>query len=1254
MSRKAQEKDLSDKEVTDIYIPAKTTRSERIQHRQNLIAAQAIAAATADLPKRRVLTGQVRKWERRWVQVSTTMKALRWVPKTKQTETNPEVEKEGIIKTEPINITPSFPKTSRPRDESTSAEPESKRAKLEETTTPTTGTNETEETKTETPITPADVDDGASQGQLSNSDSVDNVSAMMDDSTGADGTDSQGFVVLPQSYENYDPTSAMEVANSTAGAAVYRADGTRLYGMDAELELKMQSKRDPEFEKSLLQWVEQVAGDKAIDINDFGESLKSGVLLCKLVNSIEPNSVKKIDTRNIALVHVENINAYLKACWNIGLPNSELFITSDLFGKKGIPQVVQNVNGMAKLAMSKPNYKGPSFGATPKINKVDIKPAKKWESVSTTAKTVYVEDLEAAAAASGPSNAADAAKIVELQRELESIRSDLKREQLDRQSIAQRESAMVNESKQMKEKINVAEKKNGQLVKEVETSKGEANRLKQEVEQYKNTVEQYKVSLEKQKRETMSIQTSPVPSIPTIDPILHRQIQDRVVELEAQVAAEKKKKKEYKSQMTKAKKELEAEREAKRDLRQHKQATITHATLRRAKLDQPEPEPAVQDEIDNLSHLNSVLRRIFVGKEAVVVSDYGHLNELLKDELSRRYYAKQLTKQLKTTAHYELPMSSFECIVFLTTTCLRELQAESHPDFISCRHIMRASNKIMAKESEQSVLFLRDYTRDFDIYSSSQFWHDCFIEELNRKYRRFFPMESNHNVDVDFVATLCSSFILQMGEWKAKDNMIDTFITDILYNNHVGLSNPKELQSRMENFWVESKFRARASVRASTVIRTHSSSSPPTPVKMPSQGSGIAASPELSRKSKLLSVTGDLRDSKARKYTVTKEVRGERKENSQRFQIPPGTVIRSGNLNVKATLWKQKLVTLKQNYIVVTKDAKASKAEVILPLYYGRVANSDKKSHGFVVGDPTITNKDLFLAATSDRDRDEWVAAIRLAIEMSQTVTEAEGANTSFTQIPGSPRIGSVSLSATDSQNSTVTPSATTTSQPPATTTSQPPATTTSQPPATTTSQPLVTTTSQHPAATTSQPPVTTNNQPPATTSQPSISVRPQSTSAPPAAAAAVIRPVKEQNPSRNVTPNSTARLTVKLSDPVVVEPPKPMAPAFAHAPTTTSQPTVQAVPSTSGSSSPRATVKLAQPLAAKPNPASISWVKLKGKALEDHTSSDRQDLNFSSNDVILVTKQDNGGWWFGSNDRTGSKGWFPGFKVKLENPYLR
>lgn len=130
------------------------------------------------------------------------------------------------------------------------------------------------------------------------------------------------------------------VANTTFGAPVYRGDGTRLYGLDAELELKAQEKRDPELETNLERWIEEVIGESLEPKGNLQKSLKSGVALCKMINKIWPGTIKTINTKPIGMMEMENIGAhsarerrmiapltrpppcagfYLKSCWNLGV-----------------------------------------------------------------------------------------------------------------------------------------------------------------------------------------------------------------------------------------------------------------------------------------------------------------------------------------------------------------------------------------------------------------------------------------------------------------------------------------------------------------------------------------------------------------------------------------------------------------------------------------------------------------------------------------------------------------------------------------------------------------------------------------------------------------------------------------------------------------------------------------------------------------------------------------------------------------------
>ncbi len=41
---------------------------------------------------------------------------------------------------------------------------------------------------------------------------------------------------------------------------------------------------------------------------------------------------------------------YLKACWRLGVPSSDMFATSDLYLKKNLTKVLQNLVALASVA----------------------------------------------------------------------------------------------------------------------------------------------------------------------------------------------------------------------------------------------------------------------------------------------------------------------------------------------------------------------------------------------------------------------------------------------------------------------------------------------------------------------------------------------------------------------------------------------------------------------------------------------------------------------------------------------------------------------------------------------------------------------------------------------------------------------------------------------------------------------------------------------------------------------------------------
>jgi len=106
------------------------------------------------------------------------------------------------------------------------------------------------------------------------------------------------------------------------------------YGIDKELKAKQDAKYDARLEAEVRQWIEAVTHDRLGA--DFADSLKSGVILCKLINAIKPGAIRNISNTKLAFQQMENIGNFLSACESIGMKRHDLFQTVDLYEKKKI------------------------------------------------------------------------------------------------------------------------------------------------------------------------------------------------------------------------------------------------------------------------------------------------------------------------------------------------------------------------------------------------------------------------------------------------------------------------------------------------------------------------------------------------------------------------------------------------------------------------------------------------------------------------------------------------------------------------------------------------------------------------------------------------------------------------------------------------------------------------------------------------------------------------------------------------------
>ena len=119
-------------------------------------------------------------------------------------------------------------------------------------------------------------------------------------------------------------------------------------------------KHDPEAERAVVEWLEGVVQQKKQ--GSLHEWLKSGVVLCNLLNVIRPGSVKPPVESPIAFKQRENIVSYLEACQKrFMISPTSLFQTVDLFEEKDMNLVVTSLHYLAKEVGKHKDYKGPAI-----------------------------------------------------------------------------------------------------------------------------------------------------------------------------------------------------------------------------------------------------------------------------------------------------------------------------------------------------------------------------------------------------------------------------------------------------------------------------------------------------------------------------------------------------------------------------------------------------------------------------------------------------------------------------------------------------------------------------------------------------------------------------------------------------------------------------------------------------------------------------------------------------------------------------
>uniref|UniRef100_A0A2K5QGN6 Calponin-2 n=1 Tax=Cebus imitator TaxID=2715852 RepID=A0A2K5QGN6_CEBIM len=123
---------------------------------------------------------------------------------------------------------------------------------------------------------------------------------------------------------------------------------------------RLLSKYDPQKEAELRSWIEGLTG---LSIGpDFQKGLKDGIILCTLMNKLQPGSDPKINRSMQKWHQLENLSNFIKAMVSYGMNPLDLFKANDLFESGNTTQVQVSLLTLVGKAKTKGLQSGVGIG----------------------------------------------------------------------------------------------------------------------------------------------------------------------------------------------------------------------------------------------------------------------------------------------------------------------------------------------------------------------------------------------------------------------------------------------------------------------------------------------------------------------------------------------------------------------------------------------------------------------------------------------------------------------------------------------------------------------------------------------------------------------------------------------------------------------------------------------------------------------------------------------------------------------------
>ncbi len=575
-----------------------------------------------------------------------------------------------------------------------------------------------------------------------------------------------------------------EIVNASGGGV--EINGKMYFGLDAEIQLKNQANFDYKLERSLRQWIEGVLNEQ-LKGDDLGEALKDGSVLCRLANVIKPGSIKKINTKQVALMSMENIRHYLSFCWQIGLPSTSLFTSSDLYNRRALTEVLRNIEALARYTQTLDGWQGPVWTG-PKLAKRK-EGDKSWATLEIK-KPVFVQD---GASAEQVDLRSQLVKLQEKLDRLASERDDLTAEVEQLRAAATTATTAPTKHKSSSKSTSVVE-----TVVVVERDDAKEKELAAELAKLRQDYEALQAKYRAQQEQSVKYW-------------------DQIRALTLQVEAKTAEIDRLRMQVV-ALSQMAAPEPAELPAPARPQpGTLPSAAVARQQQQQTpstKAAAATHDPTDRfVVKLRQCVTNLFAcrlpvkGKPApptvdVDPNEVHRMAKILETELGRRTFAQVLKDCTYTDPESPLQNDAFEMLLFFFNTLLQHMDVTEAPDLITAAVVLHSSTLIKRIGDNGHVEFVHSYLHAYETFANKRLWVELFWDELLAKMQNdvvsSIEEEKAYVVNNDICRMLLQLSVNRMILWEAPSPLVLAVVNEIVEQLHL----TKELQLEMQDMVV--------------------------------------------------------------------------------------------------------------------------------------------------------------------------------------------------------------------------------------------------------------------------------------------------------------------------------------------------------------------------------------------------------------------------------------------------------------------